>query len=276
MGEYAPDQHGDRAVIDISIFGSAERPLRASSLPKLVGCPLSLVHKVMFDDDKGGKAADTGSAMHKAAAAWHINGHDIPASLAEMIDKKGEYPLADMTEAARIFQRYCEDIRNIQAKTILVEEKVEIILPPSPEDKTGKEIVITGTLDQVREYPGGDLALVDIKTGESMDGGEMLMYYAMQQALYQVGAAKKLSRRVRAAFILRTRDYFKRGGPGPVLYEAPWTDTQAAEMLDGLRLLVASIRNGVVHVSPGLDCFRCHLNNPSVCLPELKTLGVKK
>jgi len=261
--------------MDLRLFGSRDKPLRASSLPKLVGCPLSLVVKVLGEEDFSSKAADTGSAMHKAAAIWHAKDHSAELAVAVMHERKEEYPLADMDEAERIFSRYIADERNTTAKLVLIEQKVEIVLPPLPEDQTGQEIYISGTLDQVREAPGNDLGVCDIKTGDSMDGVEMLLYYAMQQAAYQYGAAKLLGKRVRTSSIIRTRDYFKRGGPGKVFYEAPWTDDNAEQMLLAIRRLVASIRNGAVWSAPGGDCFRCSLANPANCVPMLHTIGVR-
>lgn len=213
--------------------------------------------KFFDDDDVSGQAADTGSAVHFAARVFHKEGKgNLRLSVGAMRESVKQFPLADLDVAEAQFQCYATDPRNTGADFVFVEKKITFTLAPTAEDPTQKEIVVTGTLDQLRRAPNGVLYLWDIKTG-APQGVDMLADAAMQLAGYQYGAGQLLGEVVRGAGIIRTRDYLKtdrsrkRLNPGPVFYEAPWSHLDVEAMLDVVRQKVADVRAGRITIAPG-------------------------
>jgi len=256
-------------------FGTAEQPIRASRLPALLRCPLGAVLE-MLGESEGGPAADTGSAVHYAARALHTEAkRDVAAALEAMREHLPDYPLADMGTADQHFRACARDPRNADANVVLCEEKIVVSLPAPEGDSS--PVVITGTLDQVREARGV-LTIWDIKTGGSYEGPEMLAYHAVQLMAYQVGASLLLKRDVAAAGVIRTRDYLKtdrsrKPKPGPVFWSASWTLADAREMMDQVRRIVGDIRMGNVRVSPSAEnCKWCPGSGVANCLPRRKSL----
>jgi len=229
----------------------------------------------MIGEDSGSPAADTGSAVHKAAAAFHQQ-KDFAAAMRVMRDSLPEYPLADLGTAEQQFRYYHGDPRNSEANVILCEQKVRLTLAPPEGDTT--PITITGQTDQVREARGV-LTVWDIKTGGVMEGDEMLSYAAAQLAAYQVGASVLLGRKVAGAGIIRTKDYLKQDKnkdpkPGPVFWHAPWTYEDAVVLLDEVRRIVGEIRRGHCRVSPSAEnCRYCPAASVANCLTRLKSLS---
>lgn len=259
----------------VEVFGTEERPIRASRLPSLLRCPLGAVLE-MIGEDAGNAAADTGSAVHRAARAYHTDARrDFAAAMAAMRAHLPEYPLADLGTAEEHFRQYARDPRNSGANVVLCEERIVLTLPPPEGDSAS--VIITGTLDQVRESRGV-LTLYDIKTGGSLEGEDMLASYTPQLMAYQVGASAKLGRSVTSAAIIRTRDYLKtdrqrRPKPGPVFWHAGWTLADAVEMMEQVRRIVGEIRRGNVRVSPSAEnCRWCPGAGVSNCLPRRKSL----
>lgn len=245
-------------MVSLLTFASAATPLRCSLLPRLFRCPMSVVIEYLDGGDGGGPAADTGSAVHFAARAWHtVSGKEVALSVNLMRMAVDKYPLADLNSAEEQFRHYANDPRNTAAQVILCEAKVNIILAP-PEGDT-EAVVIVGTLDQVRRSEGR-LTLWDIKTG-APEGVDMLNTHAMQLAAYQYGASLALAEPVRFAGVIRTKDYLKKDRhrnpkPGPVFYEAPWSYAQLPLLLDMIRRYVGDIRRGDVRISPGDEACR--------------------
>lgn len=244
-------------------------PLRASELPQLLRCPRSALLKRMSEEESG-QAADTGSAVHKAVAAFHTySKKDVAAALKAMQQHLPEYPLADLGTAEMHFRLYAKDPRNAEAKVILCEEKVKVTLK-APEGHS-EAVEIHGTLDQVRDE-GGRLVVCDVKTGGSYEGDEMLSYYAAQLAAYQVGAANHLHQHVSAACIIRTRDYLKtdrkkQPKPGPVFWFASWTWNDCLLLLEEVRRVVGDVRSGRIATIPSPDnCRWCPGGGVGNCL----------
>lgn len=254
-----------------SEIGTPALPLRASKLAALVRCPWSGLMMLLGEESGGGKAADTGSAVHFAARAWHtVANKDTAKALKIMQMGIANYPFADLDTAADHFQGYAADPRNQEATCLFVEEKIQVTLPPAEDDPTGQEIVIFGTLDQLRIDPASNvLTVVDIKTGRP-DGLEMIAEHCLQLCAYQLGAAAKLSRPVLNAVILRTQDYLKRS-PGRVFYPGSWRFSHCRPMLDCVRAVVAQLRRGRVHVAPSADACRWCIGVAN-CVPALEEL----
>jgi RecB family exonuclease len=231
----------------------------------------------MIGESSSGPAADTGSAVHCAAKAFHETKGDFAAAMKAMRDSLPEYPLADLGSAELQFRHYSRDPRNAEARVVLRETKVRIVLPPPEGDSTETPVIITGQLDQVREKDGV-LTLYDIKTGGSQEGSEMLSTYFAQLAAYQVGASLLLGRPVVSAGIIRTKDYLKTDRkkspkPGPVFWEGAWTLADAREILDEVRRIVGDIRSGRIRVSPSADnCQYCPAVGVANCLARRKSL----
>ena len=249
----------------LALFGSAERPLRCSRLPKLVRCQMSAVVDFLAEGEAFSPAADTGSAVHFAIQAWHTKPDERLAILTmrACIEK---FPFADLEVAEQHFRGYIEDPRNQGLILCLCESNIVVELPPHPTDPTGAPVVYTGTLDQVRLTKYG-MCLLDIKTG-APEGIDMLHTHCLQLAAYQYGASLKLGERVRHAGIIKTKDYLKkdRSGapkPGPVFYEAPWAWSDLPVILSSLTLLVAQVRAHQLHISPGEEACKYCIGIPN-------------
>jgi hypothetical protein len=229
--------------------------------------------------DSAGQAADTGSAVHKAIAAWHRNGQDYPAALAAMRDAITEYPLADLHDAELHFRPYTKDPRNIGAEIYAVEERVIFSLAPASFDPTQEEIVVRGTLDQLR-FRDGQLYIDDVKTGKRKNGWDMMNHYALQLAAYAVGATKCCGQTVLPGAIIRTYGYRVRGAdrpetePGGVFFNYTADLAQCDALLNAVRIAVAMIRLGQPWASPGEHCGYCPALGLDNCLPRLTQLGV--
>lgn len=259
---------------DLISFGTAEYPLRCSALPLLIRCPLRAVLLHMrYATDSSGKAADTGSAAHKAVAVWHTNGRKYAAAVKAMKEALADYPLADLHEAELHFRPYTEDPRNQTAEVVAVEQKVSFTLDPAENDPTGELIHCTGTLDQLRSE-GGRVFLWDVKTGMS-EGWEMSHDHALQVAAYAVGAG------VEPGGVIRTRGYRKRGvkaaeAPPGVFWPALFDRAGADVLLGGVRAVVARVRAGGGWAGPGDWCGYCPAGGLELCVPKLKSLTVVK
>lgn len=255
---------------DLSKFGTAEFPLHSNGLSIVVKCPWRAVMLYMYGEDgESGPAADTGSAVHKAAAAMH-NGAEPAAALKVMGERAHEYPRADLREAAGIFLSYSSDERN-RVECLLVERQVEFRLAAAPEDPTGEPVVIVGRVDQVRLYEGDRASVWDIKTSK-LDGIRLLQESTMQVAAYCVGASYLLGRRVDPGGLILPRRYVP-GDPSrsPVFWHIPWKFEDAAQILEPVRHVVAHIRRGQLwHVPSDEMCRWCSARSPDICLPKLQ------
>lgn len=251
-------------------YGTEHYPIRCSSIPALLRCPLrNLMLHLDLVPDNAGEAADTGSATHKAVAAWHER-KDITAAIKVMRECIIEYPLANLDEAAEMFQDYAGDPRNQAAKVVLCEKQITFQLDPSERDETRQKILVQGTLDQVREEHGV-YRLYDLKTGKP-DGGEMVQDHTMQIAAYCIGASQHLRKPVEPGAIIRVRGY--RSRTGNVFFPFKWTLAHANLLMDGLREMVAMIRSGNVYLNPGKYCYYCPAMGVERCTQQLLQLTV--
>ena len=132
-------------------FATEAFPLRASSLPALVLCPMrSFLHFQGLLDDPGSAAAEVGTLVHEVVAGWHRNGFDRDAAVARAGDWRQRFPrLASagrFDEALAHVGGYCGDPRN-QVRPVLLERPVSLALPPHETDPTGQPVILQGTLD---------------------------------------------------------------------------------------------------------------------------------
>jgi hypothetical protein len=179
-------------------------------------------------DDPGGAAAEVGTLVHEVVAHWHRNGFDRDAAVARVGDWRQRFPrLASagrFDEAPAHVAGYCGDPRN-QIKPVLLEQSVSLALPPHETDPTGQPVLLQGTLDQVRETPGG-LRLFDLKTSRT-EGAQMLDIYAYQVAAYCVMAGELLGEPVASGALIRSAGYLAGGvvaaeQPPGVFFWVPW------------------------------------------------------
>ena len=186
-------------------IGSKGFPLRPSSLPSLMTCQRLWMdeRKMEFEQiAKIKKAADTGSAVHKAIQAWHNLG-DHQAALQVMEANIASYPDADLNDARLSFRPYYEDERNkIFAPNIITETEVSL--------QTKEGVWIAGTLDQLRKDNGDKKwYLFDVKTGKE-EGWKYLHVHSYQFAAYVLAARHSLGLDVVPGGLICTYGYRRR------------------------------------------------------------------
>jgi hypothetical protein len=240
-----------------------------------------LTYSLIRDNDTK-QAADTGSAVHKAAASWHNSGQDVAEALRVMRAQLAEYPDADLADAEQQFRCYTRDPRNTKAEIVAVEQKVSFALDPAEEDPTGQPIVVNGTLDQIRRIDGTPYVW-DIKTSnaERKSGWTLVQEYTMQLAAYSVGATKLLGVPVHPGGVIRTRAYTLKSSrkpenePDGVFNWVEFGLRECSVLLDTVRLYVALVRRGNLWPVPGSHCSWCPCGGPggsNGCLQKLKEL----
>lgn len=258
---------------DCRRFADAEHPLRASSLPQLIGCPM---RQVLLDagmlSDESGPAAQTGSLLHAYAATWHGNGKN-ESEAATRVDASAatEFPLADPDAARRWFAAYTRDPRNTRAVLAGCEQSVTLTLPPADHDPTGQPVCVRGTLDQIREEDGG-FRVWDLKTGRPT-GLVMLDSYALQLAAYTLAAAQWLGvDRMLPPGVIRLQGYDAKGcdpslAPPGVFFQSVLSWERCQMLCDEVRNVVADIRSGRVDIRPGFSCSTiCPARGTQTCL----------
>jgi hypothetical protein len=263
----------------LSDFANAANPVRVSSLPNLIKCPFRAVMMYLDDpEDTSGQAADTGSAVHKAAQLWHAHGMTVEGAIKGMADSLPDYPQADLSDAESQFLAYALDPRNTRAKIVACEKEVVFSLPPSEKDPTQTPVFVRGHLDQIREDEDGVLKLYDIKTSKR-PGITIRNEHAYQIAAYCIGATELLKRPVHPGAVIMTRGYLKRGvdpreQPSGVFFNYPWNLDRCKVLVSGVADVVAMIRSGTVWASPGDYCNWCPMKAPDFCIERLYELAV--
>ncbi len=141
--------------------------------------------------EDSGPAADTGSAVHRAAAAYR-GGADAAAAMAVMRAELSSFPQADLVDAARLFLGYTQAVGKRAHEPVLTETQVAFSLEAAPHDKTGAPIEIVGTVDDVSRNDYGRLTAWDIKTTKKSPL-YVLRECQQQLAAYCVGATLLLT-----------------------------------------------------------------------------------
>jgi PD-(D/E)XK nuclease superfamily len=249
-------------------FATADFPLHASSVVSLLQCPWRVTMEHLEPEDNHGTAGDTGSAVHRAAAAFHL-GKDTAESLGVMAASVHEYPMADLRDAADLFLKYSSDPRNRDITFALVEGQVEFTIVAAPEDPTGAPVSMVGRVDQVRLHSDGKYRVWDIKTSKK-DPASVLNESVFQLAAYCVGASILLDRIVEPGGVIMPRLYGADTSTSPVFRCAPWTFRDVEQILSPVRHIVAAVRSGRVYHVPNPGCCWCAFHTPDLCLPELK------
>lgn len=253
---------------DLSLFGTEAFPLHPSGLRGLIICPWKVTLMFLEEpEDVGGQAGDTGSAMHKAIAAFH-GGKGVAESLAAMNEGVAKYPQADLFDAAAMFLAYTGDSRQVNATVVLCEEPISFSIAAAEDDPTGAPIQIVGTLDQVRRDEYGRLKLWDAKSSKK-EGNLLRRMYQFQIAAYAIGATIRLGESVDPGGIILTRKYKAPYSEAPVMWPYYFTLADTAHILEPVRRRVAEIRRGILYHVPNDDCNWCHQRTEDVCRPKL-------
>jgi len=260
---------------DLRKFGTKEWPVHPSGARVLIMCPWRIVMPYLGlvpEDDSSGQAADTGSAMHKAAELFH-KGASVAEAIVGMREQVRKYPLAVLAEAAQMFLGYSCDSRNRDANLVLCEEPLAFSIEAAPDDPTGERIEVVATTDQVR-FDGYRYKCYDIKTSKRSPV-EVMSESWYQMGLYCVGASIKLGKLVEPGGLIMPRNYKPGVDPSsaPVFYlfnyKAAWID----ELVWPLRRAVADVRRGAIHHFPDPNgCKYCHQGHPDICFPKLMQL----
>lgn len=279
----------------LTSFATPDFPLHPSGARQILVCPWKVALRHMLDDEttmeESGAPADTGSAMHVAAAAFH-RGSSIADSIEEMGRRTRDYPQADLADAAAMFLGYAQDPRNCSSPAgpwksfPLIERTFQFSIAPHPTDPTGAPITIEMTSDHVVEDEYGRLFVRDIKTTKK-EPAKMAAQYTYQVALYCIGVATELQRKVAGARLVFPRKYGK-GPPAnaPAHWSYPWGWDDLETIVEPVRFAVANMRRGIVHEFPTEDCTWCHQRSPEACRPAIRefrlgnppllTLGYKR
>lgn len=253
-------------------FGTAQMPLRPSSLDALIRCPLSIALQLIDSiESTSGPAADTGSLTHAAVAAWHLNDRKLEVGLAAIRDSLPKFPLGDPQDAERFFRCYVEDPRNNIAEVFAVEQKVKCVIDADPDDPTGEPIHIQGTLDQIR-IEDGVPKIFDLKTG-SPEGWVMLHTYAFQQSAYTIAASQTFGFEAQPGALIRASGWRKRGvdpssAPPGVFFYMPWSLEDCYRLMKVVAAKVAEVRRMKVAPNPGHHCSFCPIGGLDTCLPR--------
>jgi len=239
----------------MSIFGSEDWPLRPSKLKSLVSCPMSVyLDGIMIGDDEGGPGAQTGSVVHAGVEAFHRTMGD-PITRREEATAAARaalptFPAANENNAFRWLSAYTNDTQNITANVTHIEEKVCLIIPAEP------DIVIRGTLDQVRQDSQGRYTVWDLKTGTSLSADEVVDEYQFQQAAYVLAARQTLGLNILPGGIIYAAGYDKPRGRRFLPMGVDLDDCEA--MMEVVKSRVLDIRAGKREFTPSNSaCFWC-------------------
>lgn len=239
----------------IPVFGSENQPLRASLLPVLFNCSRSFYKATLMDGQgESNEYADTGSMVHMGIQVFHESrGNEIAALAA--IEKSIEiYKYGIITDAITHFKNYAKrEKAEKRGEVIELEKVIQIKLKAAEFDKTKKEIVINGHVDQIRKL-GDWLYVIDHKTGYK-DGLVMVREHTPQLAAYHIGVCDMYKTKKVKTFIARTRDLIS--SRNPFLWQMPFDYTRAIKIMDTVRHKVALIRMGIFDSTPGKHCDFC-------------------
>ncbi len=228
---------------------------------------------MIHEESEGGPAAQTGNLVHDAAEWFHKHASKtqeerVAAGLAALEAARAEFPDGDPAKARQIFGAYAADPINQRAEVKWIEEQVTLRLKACPTDPTGKDIVIVGTLDQVRRVDG-EWSVWDIKTGDYKNGPDNVLDYLTQQAIYTLAARATLDPTIGIGGLIYTPAYFK--ARSQVFLPNSLTIQDAEDLLLTLPFTVSMIRRGLPVFRPNVDnCKWCELKKRGRGWPKCK------
>lgn len=247
-------------IQDYQLFGSSASPLRISSLPSLVLCPMKefLLWEGLLQDESG-PAAQTGNMAHDMIAFLHTAEFDVAAARRELQQGcQQRYPRGNWETAVEHVEGYAADARNVNAEILGIEHRCELVLPPHELDPTGLPVVMHGTVDQIRREPCGGSRVYDIKTGRQ-PGLVQLDLSAVQLAAYTLACGATLP-----PAVIMTAAYTK---DTAAIFQSTYSIERCRALLDRVTLAVAMIRRGRIELTPGFHCGTiCPAKSASNCL----------
>lgn len=224
------------------IFGSEEWPLRPSSLKKLLTCPgqYYLDAILQINDEKAG--LHTGSVVHKGVEVFHRTPGDPLTRKEEAVAAAHAaiptFPLADQEKVFRWLAAYANDKANIDADIPYIEQQVFYRIPIDGQP----DIVIRGTLDQIRRGKDGRLTIWDLKTGSYMNPAQIVDESQVQQAAYVLAARQTLGIEVFPGGIIYAAGYDKPRGQRFLPLGVDVDDCEA--IMEVVKQKVLDIRSG--------------------------------
>jgi len=247
--------------VTLSTFGTEARFLRPSSLDKLMACPMSVL---LAEADDGSEGAHVGTCVHKGAEAWHTT-LSSEAALGAMRAALKTFPAtsrAGIAKAERWTAAYIADPKNDVMLTGRIELPVTLRLPG--------DVVIKGTLDQLRYDPSGRLCVWDLKTGVWLTAPEARLAYQYQQAAYVLAARQTLGVDVQPGGLIYANAYSDARPQPFVSMQVSVEDCEA--MIEEVRLTVLDIRAGRVRTTPGSACKFCKQPKFPLCHRKFRSL----
>ena len=247
------------------ILGSKDQPIRASLLPNLFKCPRFYMEKVIGDgNDIAGKDAHTGNLVHVGIQAYHQSGmKENQGKIAIEIAAK-VYPLGSTDDAIRLFEKYHKRETSERRGTVIHSEvHIEAKIPAADFDPTKEEIVIHGTVDQIRQIGRDTLYVVDHKTGRT-GGADMVLSHMPQLAVYMLGVMDRFPDKKVEGFITRIQDLCRINLP--YWWRMPMNGREGVlGVLKVVQHRIALLRMGIYDATPGKWCEWCPLANYPAC-----------
>lgn len=276
----------------LSDIATERMPLRASSLYYL-NCTLRF-YLMLQQEREVGEAANTGTLIHEGIDTW-VKGSSLAAASEAMLARQAKFrrdgeTQGDLEAAQRWLTQYTEDPRNAPlghwpvdrryGRVMHSEARCFLRLPCAEFDPTGEDVIIAGTLDQIRESPAdGSLWLWDVKSSKIRTGASthtLMLDHLYQTICYAAAAEQMLGKPVGLGGIISLRGYgARREEAKDVFISAPVELTTHKQLvLDRIVEQIALMRSGHLTASIGDHCTRCYIaQGPADCIPQLARLS---
>lgn len=213
---------------------------------------------------EGNSAAQTGSLVHLGIQVYEVSANNRAKAIHSMEEaQRTMYKLADLKQAISMLDGYIQ--RAVSRPKGVVRHTEYIVtarIPCATFDPTGKEIVVQGTVDQVRELSDGTLEVIDFKSGRT-SGPHMIEEYYLQLAGYTLGIAQKYKGRKITAYIGRLRDLTNNSEP--YWWPLPFKVADLIRILAPVQIGIAAARAGLLPSTPGAACEYCPMPAFPLC-----------
>ena len=209
-------------------------------------------------------AGSFGGSLHRALQTFHESGSLTPPTVEELVENLHSGWLTsgyqDSVEEAKhrlageqILRQYFETAREVSRETVLVERQVKWEYP---------RYILTGKLDRLDRLPGGELEIIDYKSGRhSVTEEEVRGSLAM--AVYQLIVARLYPQTTVSATLL----CLPTGARATVQRSPEELDELEREIDTIAERILAEIR---FTATPGPQCARCAFRRicPAAWSPE--------
>lgn len=262
-------------------FGTEARPLRPSSLGKLLKCEAQVVITQGMESE-GNEGTQTGSLFHKAVEGFHRGGDSEAAGLEAMEGSIPSFPLSDPPRARVWYNAYAKDPTNfgtiakirvtdhMRAWKPVWEGEVngELLAVELPVRLIYKSVHIIGTLDQIR-FTDGIHSVWDLKTSKGFHSPEETVEeHTFQQAAYVLAARQTTGIDVQPGGIVYSHGYLLPRGRRFI--PAGVTLKQCEEAMDVIVRRVEMIRKYGASFTPSAEsCKFCPVKRFPSCTQRL-------